>query len=78
MSIPRELLLSLGSYLQRGTFATLELGFFLRWGDVEVAPGYGDFLRGLEDLKAQPLKEQRQRLKNEVFGVSTATPLILS
>ena len=41
--------------------------------DNEVALGYDDFLGELEELKALPLKEQRRRLKNEVFRVSFAT-----
>ena len=52
------------------TVVSPELELFLRRGDVEVALGYDDFLGGLEDLKALPLKEQRLRLKNEVFKIS--------
>ena len=52
-----------------------ELGLFLRRGDVEVALGYGDYLKGLEELKAMPLKEQRQHLKNDFFRVSGLTSL---
>ena len=36
---------------------------FLPEGDVEVALGYGDYLRGLEKLKVLPLKERMQHLK---------------
>jgi len=35
-----------------------------------VTLGYGDFLRGLEEFKALPLKDRSQQLKNEVFNVS--------
>ena len=52
-----------------------ELGLFLRRGDVEVALRHGDFLGGLEDLKALSLKKRRRRLKNEVFRVSIMTTL---
>jgi len=31
-----------------------------------VALGYGDFLKGLEELKALTLKEKRRCMKNEV------------
>ena len=44
-----------------------ELGLFFRRGDVEVALGNGDYLRGLEKLKAEPLKEWRHHLKNDFF-----------
>jgi len=57
------------------TVVNPELGLFLRRDDVEVALGYGDFLRGLEERKALPLKERRRRLKNEVIKVSVATTL---
>ena len=57
------------------TVANSELGLFLRRGDVKVAFGYDDFLGGVEELKALPLKEQRPRLKNEVFRVSNAMSL---
>ena len=36
-------------------------------GDVDVALGYRDYLRGLDELKAEPLKERRCHLKNEFF-----------
>jgi len=39
-------------------------------GDEEATLGYGDFLEGLKELKALPLKDQRWRLKNEIFRVS--------
>ena len=55
--------------------ADLELGLFLRRGAVEVALGYGDFLRGLEEIKALLLKERRRRMKNEVFRVSSVMTL---
>ena len=45
------------------------LGLFLLKGAIEVALGYGDFLRGIEKLKALPLKERRRHMKNEVFRV---------
>ena len=32
---------------------------------MEVALGYGDYLRGLEELKAEPLKERRRHLEND-------------
>jgi len=38
--------------------ANPELRLFLRKGDDEVALGYGDFLGGIKDLKALPLKER--------------------
>ena len=57
------------------TIVSIELGLFLRRGDVEVALGYDDFLEGLEDLKALPLKERRRRLKIEVFRVSIVMSL---
>ena len=38
--------------------------------DIEVALEYGDFLEGLDEIKALPLKDQRRRLKTEVFRVS--------
>ena len=41
-----------------------ELGLFLRKGSIKVALGYGDFLRGIEELKALPLKERRRHMKN--------------
>jgi len=41
------------------TVTNPELGLFLQREDVEPALRYGDFLRGLEELKALPLKEQR-------------------
>jgi len=44
-------------------------------GDVEVALGYVDFLGGLEELKALPLKERRWHLKNEFFMVSNSMTL---
>ena len=47
-----------------------ELGVVPPKGAVEVALGYGDFLRGIEKLKALPLKERRQHMKNEAFRVS--------
>jgi len=31
---------------------------FSRRGDVEVALGYGDYLKGIGELKAEPLKER--------------------
>ena len=52
-----------------------ELGLFLRRGDVEVAFGYGDLLRGLEKLKTLHLKEQRRRQKNKIFRVSIVMTL---
>jgi len=42
---------------------------FLRREDEEAALGYGDFLEGLEELKALSLKDHQWRLKNEVFRV---------
>ena len=57
------------------TVANPELGLFLWRGDVEVSLGYGDFLRGVKELKALSLKEWRRRMKNEVFKVSNATTL---
>jgi len=56
--------------------ASPEFRLFLQRGDVEVALGSGDFLGGLENLKALPLKEQRRRLKNEVFRVSVVTTVL--
>ena len=44
-------------------------GFYLKRGDKEAALGYRDFLVGLEELKALPLEDRRQHLKNEVFRV---------
>ena len=52
-----------------------KLGLFLMRGNVEVAFGYGDFLGGLEELKALPLKEQRRHLKNEFFRISNSMTL---
>jgi len=49
------------------TGANPELGLFLRKGSIKVALGYGDFLRGIEELKALPLKERRRHMKNEAF-----------
>ena len=57
------------------TIASPELKLFLPRGDVGVALGYDNFLRGLEDHKALPLKEWRPCLKNEVFRVSIVAPL---
>jgi len=34
---------------------------------MEVALGYGDYLRGLEELKVEPLKEQKFHLKIDYF-----------
>ena len=39
---------------------------YLRRRDVETALRYGDFPE-LEEIKALPLKDRRQLLKNEVF-----------
>jgi len=50
-------------------------GLYLRRGDEEEAPGYGDFLERLEELNALSLKDQRRHLKNEVFRVSITMPL---
>ena len=50
-------------------------GLFLRRGDIEVALGFGDFLGGLKELKALPLKERRPHLKNEVFMVGNTMTL---
>ena len=44
-------------------------------GDVEVTFKFGDFLGGLEKLKALHLKKRRRHLKNEVFRVCIMTPL---
>ena len=43
---------------------------------MEVALGHGDYLRGLEELKAKPLKEQRRHLKNDFFRVSNLTSFL--
>ena len=56
--------------------ASPEFGLFLRRGNVEVALEYGDFLGGIEDLKALPLKEQRRHLKTEVFRVSVTMTVL--
>ena len=40
-----------------------------------MALGYGDFLEGIEELKAFPLKERRQYMKNDVFRVSSIMTL---
>ena len=45
-------------------------GLYLRRGYEEAALGYGDFLRGLEELKVPPLKDRRRHLKNKVFKVN--------
>ena len=50
-----------------------KLGLFFRRGDVEVALGYRDYLRGLEEFKAEPLKERRRHLKNNFFRVRNLT-----
>ena len=42
---------------------------------MEVVLGYGDYLRGLEELKVEPLKERRQLLKNDFFRVSNLMSL---
>jgi len=47
--------------------ADLKLGLFLRRGTLL---GYGDFLGGLEELKALPFKERKRRM-NGVFRVSS-------
>ena len=52
----------------RWTIADLKLGLFFCSGDVEVPLGYKDYLRGLEELKALPLKQQRRHLKNDFLG----------
>ena len=57
------------------TDADPELGLFLRRGAIEVALGYGDFLGGLEELKALRLKERRWHMKSKVFRASSATTL---
>ena len=57
------------------TDAHPELGLFLQKGTVEVALGYGDFLEGIEELKAFPLKERRRDMKNEAFRVSYVVAL---
>ena len=44
------------------TIANPELGMFFQRGDVEVALGYRDYLRGLEELKVVSLKEKRRHL----------------
>ena len=44
-------------------------------GVIEVAFGYDDFLGGLEELKALPLKERRRYLKNKFFRVNNSTTL---
>ena len=45
-------------------------GLYLPRGDKEAALEYDDFLKGVEEFKALPLKDQRRLLKNEVFRVS--------
>ena len=55
--------------------ANPKLGLFPRRGDVEVALRYGDFLGGVVEHKALPLKKQRECMKNGVFRVSNATTL---
>ena len=40
-----------------------------------MALGYGNFLVGVEEFKALPLKERRRHLKNEVFRVSSVMTL---
>ena len=40
-----------------------------------MALGYGDFLGGLEELKALPLKEQGRHTKKGVFRVSSMMTL---
>ena len=52
-----------------------QFGLCLQREDVEATLGYEDFLEGLEELKALPMKERKLRLKNEVFRVYTTTPL---
>ena len=59
------------------TVTNLELGLFLRRVDVVRALRYGDFLRGLEELKTLPLKKRRRHLKNEVCRVSIVMTLSL-
>jgi len=54
---------------------SLLFGLYLRSGDEEAALGYGNFLGGLEVLKAQSLKDWRRHLKNEVFRISITTLL---
>ena len=44
-------------------------------GVIEVAFGFDDFLGGLEELKALPLKERRRHLKNKFFKVSNSMTL---
>ena len=45
-------------------------GLYLPRGDKEAALEYDDYLEGVEEFKALPLKDQRRLLKNEVFRVS--------
>jgi len=40
-----------------------------------VVLGYGDYLRRLEELKAEPLKEWRSHLKNDFLRVSNLISL---
>ena len=60
------------SFGQTGADPGLRL--FLRKEAIEVALGYGDFLGGIGELKALPLKERRRHMKNEVFRVSCVMP----
>jgi len=48
----------------------LLFGPYLWRGDIETAIRYNDFLGGIDEIKALPLKDRRRRLKNEVFRVS--------
>jgi len=52
-----------------------ELGLYFWRGDVEVALRYGDCLKGLKELKVEPLKERRRHLENGFFKVSNLTSL---
>jgi len=52
-----------------------KLGLFFQRGDMEVALGYENYLRGLEELKVEPLKERGRHLKNDFFWVSNLMSL---
>ena len=47
------------------------LNLLLRRGDSKVTLGHGDFLQGMEEFKALPLRKQRRTLENENFWVSS-------